>query len=356
MTGLRKAPMPDPSSTPQGVSPYAARRKAERISAPFVSLIVPVFNEEEVIEQFLDVVGDILAREGLAHEFVFIDDGSRDRTAAILSGKISAGLPGCLIGLSRNFGKEAALTAGLDHANGDVAIVLDADLQDPPELIPQMIEGWRAGYDVVYGLRVDRTSDSAVKRGSASAFYRLFNRLSNVDLPANAGDFRLIDRCVIEALRDLPERNRFMKGLFAWVGFSAMALPYERPARAAGTTKWNYWKLWNFALDGLTGFSTLPLRVWFYCGAGIATLAFAYALYLVLRTLVFGIDMPGYASIMTAILFFSGIQLLSIGIVGEYVARLFNETKQRPVYLVRDVISGPKHPDENTETEGAGDA
>ncbi|WP_321344538.1 glycosyltransferase family 2 protein [Breoghania sp.] len=342
--------MPPPTSL------YVARRKAERIDAPLVSLIVPVFNEEEVIEQFLDVVGNILAREGLAHEFVFIDDGSRDRTAAILSERLSTGLPGCLIGLSRNFGKEAALTAGLDHANGDVAIVLDADLQDPPELIPQMIEGWRAGYDVVYGLRVDRTSDSAVKRGSASAFYRLFNRLSNIDLPANAGDFRLIDRRVIEALRDLPERNRFMKGLFAWVGFSAMALPYERPARAAGTTKWNYWKLWNFALDGLTGFSTVPLRVWFYCGAGIATLAFAYALYLVLRTLLFGADMPGYASTMTAILFFSGIQLLSIGIVGEYVARLFNETKQRPIYLVRDVIAGASARKQADKSDGDADA
>ena len=323
------------------IQPYIARRRAARPASPLVSLIVPVFNEEEVIDQFLAAVTSIMRKAGIVHEFVFVDDGSRDTTAAILSARLEAGLPGRLVGLSRNFGKEAALTAGLEHARGDVAVVLDADLQDPPELVPQMLEGWRAGYDVVYGLRVDRTSDTAVKRGSASAFYRLFNRLSNIDLPHNAGDFRLIDRAVIEALKELPERNRFMKGLFAWVGFSAMALPYERPARAAGTTKWNYWKLWNFALDGLTGFSTVPLRVWTYCGAGVAALAFAYALFLVLRTMVFGIDMPGYASIMTAILFFSGIQLLSIGIVGEYVARLFNETKQRPIYLVRDVIAGP---------------
>ena len=330
--------MPNAISDP--TQPYIARRKAARPANPLVSLIVPVFNEEEVIDQFLTVVSGVMNEASIAHEFVFVDDGSRDATAAILSERFAAGLPGCLVGLSRNFGKEAALTAGLDHARGDVAVVLDADLQDPPQLVPQMLDGWRAGYDVVYGLRVDRTSDTPVKRGSASAFYRLFNKLSNIDLPHNAGDFRLIDRVVIEALKELPERNRFMKGLFAWVGFSAMALPYERPARAAGTTKWNYWKLWNFAIDGLTGFSTVPLRVWTYCGAGVAALAFAYALFLVLRTLVFGIDMPGYASTMTAILFFSGIQLLSIGVVGEYVARLFNETKQRPIYLVRDVITG----------------
>ncbi len=329
--------------------PYMARSKTNRSTDPLVSLIVPVFNEEEVIGHFLDVVTKVMREGNIAHKFVFVDDGSSDTTAALLSERLEAGLPGHLIGLSRNFGKEAALTAGLDHAHGDVAVVLDADLQDPPELIPQMIEGWRAGYDVVYGLRVDRTSDSPLKRGSASAFYKLFNRLSNIDLPHNAGDFRLIDRTVIEALKELPERNRFMKGLFAWVGFSAMALPYERPARAAGTTKWNYWKLWNFALDGLTGFSTVPLRVWSYCGAGVAALAFAYALFLVLRTLFFGIDMPGYASTMTAILFFSGIQLLSIGIVGEYVARLFNETKKRPIYMVRDVISDPERPRESAE-------
>lgn len=322
--------------------PYLDRRAATRPAHPLVSLIVPVFNEEEVIATFLEAVLAVLEPEKIAHEFVFIDDGSGDATALILAQRFAAGLPGRLVGLSRNFGKEAALTAGLDHARGDVAIILDVDLQDPPELIPQMLKNWREGYDVVYGLRVDRTADSRVKRGSAAAFYRLFNKLANIDLPANAGDFRLLDRSVVEALKCLPERNRFMKGLFAWVGFSAKAVPYERPARAAGTTKWNYWKLWNFALDGLTGFTTVPLRVWFYCGAGIAALAFAYALYLVLRTLIFGIDMPGYASIMTALLFFSGIQLLSVGIIGEYIARLFNETKQRPVYLVRDIITGPK--------------
>ncbi len=203
-----------------------------------------------------------------------------------------------------------------------------------------MFDGWRAGYDVVYGLRVDRSSDTLMKRGSADLFYRLFNRLANIDMPANAGDFRLIDRVVVDALLKLPERNRFMKGLFAWVGFPAMALPYERPPRRAGEGKWNYWKLWNFAIDGLTGFTTMPLRVWLYGGALVAALSFAYALYLIIRVLVYGIDVPGYASLMVGLLFFSGIQLLSIGMIGEYVARLFNEAKQRPVYLVQDVIEG----------------
>ncbi|MHA7776273.1 glycosyltransferase family 2 protein [Roseibium sp. M-1] len=319
---------------------YVNRRESSRPQAPLLSVIVPVYNEEEVIRHFLEATRPVLERTGLAYEYVFIDDGSRDRTADILSQVLSDGLPGRLLGLSRNFGKEAALSAGLEAAKGDIAVIIDADLQDPPELILQMLDGWRAGYDVVYGLRVDRSSDTVMKRSTADMFYRLFNRLANINMPANAGDFRLIDRAVVDALLRLPERNRFMKGLFAWVGFPAMALPYERPPRKAGTGKFNYWKLWNFALDGLTGFTTLPLRVWFYGGALISLSAFAYALYLVLRVLVFGIDVPGYASLMVALLFFSGVQLLSIGMIGEYVARLFNEAKQRPVYILQDVIEG----------------
>jgi len=301
---------------------------------------VPVFNEEEVIEHFLAATRPVLDRTGYAYEYVFIDDGSRDGTADLLTRALKEGLPGRLLGLSRNFGKEAALSAGLEAAKGDLAVIIDADLQDPPELILQMLDGWRAGYDVVYGLRVDRSSDTLMKRSTADMFYRLFNRLANIDMPANAGDFRLIDRAVIDALLRLPERNRFMKGLFAWVGFPAMALPYERPVRKAGTGKFNYWKLWNFALDGLTGFTTLPLRVWFYGGALISLGAFTYALYLIIRVFFTGVDVPGYASLMVALLFFSGVQLLSIGMIGEYIARLFNEAKQRPVYILQDVIEG----------------
>lgn len=319
---------------------YVSRRESTRPEAPMLSVIVPVFNEEDVIVHFLEATRPVLDQTGLNYEYVFIDDGSRDKTADILSQRLKAGLPGRLLALSRNFGKEAALSAGLEAAKGDIAVIIDADLQDPPELILQMLDGWRAGYDVVYGLRVDRSSDTLMKRSTAGMFYRLFNRLANIDMPANAGDFRLIDRVVIDALLRLPERNRFMKGLFAWVGFPAMALPYERPPRKAGTGKFNYWKLWNFALDGLTGFTTLPLRVWFYGGVLVSLAAFAYAIYLILRVFVSGIDVPGYASLMVALLFFSGVQLLSIGMVGEYIARLFNEAKQRPVYILQDVIEG----------------
>ncbi|WP_417670259.1 glycosyltransferase family 2 protein [Roseibium sp.] len=319
---------------------YRKRRAENRPSRPLISLVVPAYNEADVLDHFLADTRAVLDTLDLPYEYVFVDDGSRDATADIIAGRLNDGLPGRLIGLSRNFGKEAALSAGLVHAKGDVIVVIDADLQDPPELIPQMIEGWRAGYDVVYGHRVDRSSDTVMKRGTAKLFYRLFNSLANIDMPANAGDFRLIDRVVVDALMELPERNRFMKGLFAWVGFPSMALPYERPERRAGSGKWNYWKLWNFAIDGLTGFTTMPLRIWLYGGTLVAALSFAYAAYLVIRVLVYGIDVPGYASLMVAVLFFSGVQLLSIGMIGEYVARLFNEAKQRPVYLVQDVIEG----------------
>ncbi|QFT29843.1 hypothetical protein FIV00_05075 [Labrenzia sp. THAF82] len=321
-------------------SVYVSRRENTRPDAPVLSVLVPVFNEEEVILHFLEATKPVLERTGLQYEYVFIDDGSRDNTADLLAQELKTGLPGRLLGLSRNFGKEAALSAGLEAAKGDIAIIIDADLQDPPELILQMLDGWRAGYDVVYGLRVDRSSDTLMKRSTAGLFYKLFNRLANIDMPANAGDFRLIDRAVIDALLRLPERNRFMKGLFAWVGFPSMALPYERPPRKAGNGKFNYWKLWNFALDGLTGFTTLPLRIWFYGGMIISLAAFAYAFYLTLRVFLHGIDVPGYASLMVALLFFSGVQLLSIGMIGEYIARLFNEAKQRPVFVLQDVIEG----------------
>ncbi|WP_420339656.1 glycosyltransferase family 2 protein [Roseibium sp.] len=303
-----------------------------------ISVIVPVYNEEDVIGHFLEETIRVLQETGLQYEYVFIDDGSSDATADILTDRLANGLPGRLLGLSRNFGKEAALSAGLEAAKGDIGVIIDADLQDPPELIHQMIDGWRAGYDVVYGLRVDRSSDTLIKRSTAGMFYKVFNKLSNIDMPPNAGDFRLIDRAVIDALLQLPERNRFMKGLFAWVGFPAMAVPYERPPRKAGDGKFNYWKLWNFALDGITGFTTMPLRMWFYGGALVSILAFTYAIYLTVRVMIFGIDVPGYTSLMVAVLFFSGMQLLSIGMIGEYVTRLFNESKQRPVYLLQDVI------------------
>ena len=307
---------------------------------PKVSLIVPVYNEQDVIEIFLDKTSKVLGQAGLEYEYVFINDGSTDNTLARLI-ELSAGNPRIrVINLSRNFGKEAGMTAGIDHVRGNVLIPIDVDLQDPPELIPQFIEKWREGYDIVYGVRSSRDDDSMMKRASAGWFYSLFNRLSAVPIPDNAGDFRLIDERATEVLRQLPERNRFMKGLFAWVGFHSIGVPYSRPARVAGKTKWNLRKLWNFALDGIFSFSTVPLRIWSYVGVVISLLSFIYATFIVVRTLVLGIDLPGYASLLTVVLFLGGIQLISLGIIGEYIGRLLTEAKQRPVYIIEGEYAG----------------
>jgi len=249
-----------------------------------------------------------------------------------------------VVNLSRNFGKEAALTAGIDHARGDILIPMDIDLQDPPELIGPFIDRWRQGYDIVYGVRSAREADTAAKRLSASWFYWAFNSMSPVRIPANAGDFRLVDRRATEVLRRLPERSRFMKGLFAWVGFNAIGVPYERPQRAAGSSKFNLWRLWNFALDGVVSFSTVPLRASFYGGLVIAAVAVLYALFIIGRVLIFGIDTPGYASLLIAVLSMGAIQLVSIGIIGEYLGRLFLEVKGRPIYIVEGVYEGAEPP------------
>jgi polyisoprenyl-phosphate glycosyltransferase len=269
---------------------------------------------------------------------LFVDDGSSDGTLAVLEEACSRSRNVRVVTLSRNFGKEAALSAGLDFARGDVVIPMDVDLQDPPEIIPRFIELWRQGYDVVYGIRQKRDADSFLKRSSSRGFYRMFNRFSPTKLPENAGDFRLLDRRVVDVLRHLPERTRFMKGLYAWVGFRTTSVAYARPARCAGATKWKAWSLWNFALDGLCGFSTLPLRAWTYIGLGVAACAFLYALFVAVRTLVLGIDVPGYASILTSIMFFSGVQLITLGVIGEYIGRLFQESKSRPLYIVDSVL------------------
>ncbi len=311
------------------IAPPESRRDVR----PLVSLIVPVLNEEESIGLFLERVEATLGRD-VSLEYVFVNDGSVDGTLRCL---LEAGRPGRLlriVSLSRNFGKEAALTAGIDHAQGDVLVPIDVDLQDPPEVILKFIARWQEGYDVVFGLRMSRAADGALKRWSAGLFYRLFNRFSSTRIPPNAGDFRLFDKRVAAVLRHLPERNRFMKGLFAWAGFKTACVPYERPARAAGTTKWNYWRLWNFALDGIVGFSTLPLRTWSYVGAVTSLLAFLYAAFIVARTLLHGADVPGYASLVTIVLFLGGLQLLSVGVMGEYIGRLITEVKGRPIYVV----------------------
>jgi glycosyltransferase involved in cell wall biosynthesis len=315
-----------------------------RPSCPLVSIVVPVYNEEGSVRMFVDIIRGVLEEVGLNYELIFVNDGSEDRTfdRAIELAQADPRLR--VLNLSRNFGKEIAITAGIDQAVGDVVVPMDVDLQDPPELIPRFIERWREGYDVVYGVRTCRKHDTLAKRASAVWFYRLFNRLSDLHIPENAGDFRLIDRRVADVLRRLPERNRFMKGLFSWVGFRSVGVPYERPARSNGRTKWNHWRLWNFALDGLLSFSTLPLRVWTYVGSVVAALSFAYGSFIVIRTLVLGVDLPGYASLLTTVLFLGGVQLLSIGVIGEYLGRLFIEVKGRPLYIVESTYPPRQSP------------
>jgi len=308
-----------------------------RPSIPLVSLVVPVYNEEESIGLFVQKVSSVLEGTDIDFEILFINDGSHDGTLPRLLELADDDKRVRVINLSRNFGKELALTAGIDHVVGDVLVPIDVDLQDPPEVIPKFIEKWREGYDVVYGVRSCRKYDSMAKRTTAGIFYRIFNSLSSLQVPENAGDFRLIDRRVADVIRQMPERNRFMKGLFAWVGFKSVGVPYERPQRAAGDTKWGNWRLWNFALDGIFSFSTLPLRVWTYIGAIVAFLSFSYGSFIVILALTQGIDIPGYASLLTVVLFLGGLQLLSIGVLGEYLGRLFIEVKGRPLYIVESI-------------------
>ena len=305
------------------------------LSIPELSIVVPVYDEAEAIAPFLAALRPVLAETGLSHEIVFVDDGSRDETARAVEAETARDGSVKLVSFSRNFGKEAALTAGLEWATGAAVIPIDVDLQDPPELIRDFVRLWRAGHDIVYAERVSRAADSRLKRLSAGLFYRLFNRISDIPIEPNVGDYRLMSRAAVEATLALRERNRFMKGIFAWVGFPSVAVPYERPARAAGTTKFNYWRLWNFALDGITSFTTIPLRVWTYVGLSVAAGALVYMVTILVRTWLFGIDVPGYASIMVVMLLLGAVQLVSLGVIGEYLSRLYLEVKQRPIYYVR---------------------
>ncbi|MDB5457305.1 MAG: glycosyl transferase family 2 [Caulobacter sp.] len=299
-----------------------------------LSVVAPCFNEQAVLDQFFERLEATLEACGVDYEIVCVNDGSRDHTLAVLLRHHGRNPRVKIIDLARNFGKETALSAGLEAATGDMVAPIDVDLQDPPELIADFIVAWEAGADVAYGVRVDRRSDSGLKRLTAQGFYRAFNALSDVPLPYNAGDFRLMDRKVVEVIRSLPERNRFMKGLFAWVGFNQVAVPYARPERAAGSSSWRYWRLWNFALDGITSFSTAPIRVWSYIGLAAAAVAFVAAAAIVVRTLLFGRDVPGYPSIVVLLLMSFGVQMLAIGSLGEYVARIYQEVKGRPLYVV----------------------
>ena len=309
-------------------------------ATPLVSVVVPVRDEQDAIEPFVDRVSHILQDlAGVADwEILFVDDGSSDLTLVSIAAAHSRDDRVRALSLSRNFGKEAAISAGLDHARGEAVVPMDVDMQDPPEVLVQMIAKWREGYDMVLGVRRSRASDSLHKRLTANFFYRAHNWISNDKIPENVGDFRLLDRKVVEAIRKLPERNRFMKGLFAWAGFRQAAVEYDRAERNTGATKFHYWKLWTLALDGITSSSTAPLRIWSYVGAIVALLALCYAVFIAVRTLILGVDMPGYASLMVSLLFLGGIQLVSLGILGEYVGRILTETKQRPLYVIRDTI------------------
>ena len=327
-------------TSPPNVGDLHAQLIKRGMVAPLLSVIVPVKNEEEGIIPFVERVSAILEQvtEGKGWEILFVDDGSTDSTLGAIVAANHRDPRVRALSLSRNFGKEAALSAGLDHARGNAVIPMDADMQDPPEVLPEMVAKWRDGHEMVFGVRRCRQRDPLPKRLTAGLYYRAHNWVSSDKIPENAGDFRLMDRKVVDVIRALPERNRFMKGLFAWAGFKQASVEYDRAERETGTTKYNYWKLWTLGLDGITSATTVPLRIWSYIGAVIALFALGYAGFLAAETMILGNPVPGYASIMTSVLFLGGVQLISLGVLGEYVGRILTETKQRPLYVVRDTV------------------
>lgn len=317
-----------------GVGGSAAIHMRGRPNDFTLSIIVPMYNEAEAIEGFFSRLVPVLEQAAPHFEIVCVNDGSSDATLAALQGAQATWPSIKIVNLTRNFGKEAALSAGLDFCRGDAVVPIDADLQDPPEVITDFLNRWREGADVVVGVRSDRSADTFVKRVTAQWFYALFNKFSDTPIPCDAGDFRLMDRQVVEIVRRLPERTRFMKGLFAWVGFRTEEVKYVREARSAGKGKWRAWALWNFALEGIFSFSTTPLKIWMYFGALVASLSIGYMIFLILRTLIIGIDVPGYTSLAVLILFSLGLNLVNMGIIGEYIGRIYTEVKGRPIYVV----------------------
>lgn len=310
-------------------------------SIPELSIIIPMYNEEENIDSLFLRLLNVLEHLTSNYEIICVNDGSKDATLLQLIQHQKRNNKIKVIDFSRNFGKEVALTAGLEYARGRAVIPIDADLQDPPDLIPELVRKWREGYEVVYATRTVRHGETFFKRSTARAFYRLINVLSEVPIPENTGDFRLLDRCAVDALKTFPERVRFMKGLFSWIGFKQIGIPYERDPRFAGKSKWKYWSLWNFALDGIIQFSSGLLKMWSYVGIGVSLMAFFYAIFVVIRYLYMGIIMPGYNSLMVAILFLGGLNLLGLGIIGEYLARNYIESKHRPLYIVKKIYEEP---------------
>ena len=301
---------------------------------PLLSVVVPVFNEQDVLTEFHRRLSAVLDGLALDAEVVYVNDGSADASMALLAALHERDPRVAVIDLSRNFGKEAAMSAGLDVADGDAVVLIDADLQDPPELIEQMLQTWREGYDVVLMRRRVRANESWLKKATSHAFYRVISRMGTIPIPEDVGDFRLLSRRAVAALRRLPERSRFMKGLFAWIGYPTRELLYDRDGRFAGDSKFNYWRLWNFALEGITSFSAAPLKSASYFGMAIALVAFAYGLFIMLKTLLYGDPVQGFPTLVTVVLFLGGLQLVALGVIGEYLARMFVEVKQRPLYLV----------------------
>ena len=304
-----------------------------------LSIVVPIYNEAAVLPEFHRRLAAVLDGLPGAAEIIYVNDGSRDATMELLTGLNRTDARVAVIDLSRNFGKEVAMSAGLDRASADAVVVIDADLQDPPELIPAMVGAWQEGSDVVLMRRRSRDSDSWLKRATARAFYRAIGRIGTVDIPENVGDFRLLSRRAVAALRRFPERSRFMKGLFAWIGFPGKEIAYDRDARYAGETKWNYWRLWNFALEGITSFSVVPLKIASYMGLLTAVGAFGRGVYVIGKTLLYGDPVAGYPTLVVLVLFLGGLQLMALGIIGEYLARMFIEVKQRPLYLVQQCLA-----------------
>ena len=310
--------------------------------SPVLSIVVPVFNETDVLREFHDQLSKSLNALNLAAEIIYVNDGSSDDSLRTLLSLRSSDSRVAIVNLSRNFGKEIAVTAGLDHVRGEAAVVIDADLQDPPEVIKDLVIKWREGYDVVYARRRERKGDTWLKRNTAAMFYRTIRRLGEVTIPEDTGDFRLLNRRCLDALATCRERRRFMKGLFAWIGFNQTAILYDRAPRFAGKTKWNYWRLWNLAIEGITSFTIAPLKLATYAGSIAAVGAFLYGTFIVARTMILGREVPGYASLMTVILFSTGLQLVATGIIGEYVGRIYVETKGRPLYLL-DNYAAPRN-------------
>jgi len=320
--------------------------KTRDITSKQLSLVVPIYNEAESLPTFFSAISSTLEllqkKYYISYEIICVDDGSRDDSLTILRNMRQNDDALKILEFTRNFGKEAAMVAGLNAATGDVVVIIDADLQDPPALISEFIEAWQDGSDMVYGTRTNRSADPFLKSMTADLFYSSFNRISNIKIPAHAGDFRLLDRSVVDHICGLTETNLFMKGLFSWVGHKQTSVPFARVKRTTGTSKFNYWRLWNFAIDGIISFSSAPLRIWTYIGGVIALLAFMAALGLIIVTLAVGRDVPGYASLMVTLLFMSGIQLLVLGIIGEYLGRLYEEVKGRPRYLIKNRVGFSK--------------